>query len=350
MICKNCGTDVTGMAYCPVCGAKVADEEKDNASTAQVKEESRFDYFMYKTFFANGKISYEDAEKGFVIGIIALQILQMVLMIFGITLSVLSVCTLLCVLLDWYSLSKRGIRGAWKIWGIFVTPVYLLIRTRKTNRKYIIPIISFVCVVVSLILAIGNSTNNSFVIKGYVETQEKIDEIDLRDYLPKQNMYLSYEGYEGKISYGYNVYPEYNRVIYSGEDELDALANIGAKEKKYFSSGYYYYDGAMDCLTETSINKFTQQQQNVVYLIPIGKSLKLDDNVSIEDSSYLYTVHTESKSYKDCVAVLKIDTESGRKVTIVTYYAKGIGKVLQVSDSSGKGFEVVSILKEAEKY
>lgn len=152
MFCKNCGTDVTGMVYCPVCGAKVADEEKDNASTTQVKEESKFDHFMYKTFFADGKISYEDAEKGFVIGIIALQILQMVLMIFDITLSVLSVCTLLFVLLDWYSLSKRGIRGAWKIWGIFVTPVYLLIRTKKTNGNNIIPIISFVCVIVSIIM------------------------------------------------------------------------------------------------------------------------------------------------------------------------------------------------------
>ena len=159
MFCKNCGTDVTGMVYCPVCGAKVADEEKDNASTTQVKEESKFDHFMYKTFFANGKISYEDAEKGFVIGIIALQILQMVLMIFGITLSVLSVCTLLFVLLDWYSLSKRGIRGAWKIWGIFVTPVYLLIRTRKANGKYVVPIISFVCVIISIILILFGNNN-----------------------------------------------------------------------------------------------------------------------------------------------------------------------------------------------
>ena len=190
MFCRNCGTNVTNMKYCPKCGTKVeaSDEpyqEDMNMQTSLPKAEklSGFDKFMYKSFYANGKLSYESAGKSYVIGILIIQLIQVLFTLIVGDMPTWSTAVLLIfILLDWYSLSKRGVKGVWKVWGLFVTPIYLLIRAKKTDKKYLLPILSLLCVVAAigilvlqaLLPNVNNLSNDdtSYIMSEYVKKQE----------------------------------------------------------------------------------------------------------------------------------------------------------------------------------
>lgn len=191
----------------------------------------------------------------------------------------------------------------------------------------------------------------AFAIEGYVEIQEgKIESINVEDYLPNEAMTLTYEDMtaEQNLQYYYNVYPEEGKVRYEGESNLDALANSGG-EGRYTSTGYYYYDIRADCLAKVS-SLPGMKEQDVAYLIPMGKSLKLNEISSIQNVSYLFTVSCEAGVYEDCIAVNKTTTLNDTETAIVTYYAKGIGEVLTVTNypNGGMDFRVTDILTKVE--
>lgn len=191
----------------------------------------------------------------------------------------------------------------------------------------------------------------AFAIKGYVEIQEgEIESINVEDYLPNEAMTLTYEDMtaEQSLQYYYNIYPEKGKVRYEGESDLDVLANSGG-ESRYTSTGYYYYDTSADCLAEIS-SLPGMKEQDVAYLIPMGKSLKLNEFSSIQNVSYLFTVSCEAGVYEDCIAVNKTVTLNDAETAIVTYYAKGIGAVLTVTNypNGGMDFRVTDILTKVE--
>lgn len=92
------------------------------------------------------------------------------------------------------------------------------------------------------------------------------------------------------------------------------------------------------------------KEQDVAYLIPMGKSLKLNETSSIQNVPYLFTVSCEAGVYEDCIAVNKTVTLGDAETAIITYYAKGIGEVLTVTNypNGGMDFRVTDILTKAE--
>ena len=53
---------------------------------------------------------------------------------------------------DWHYLKSLGIRGAWRIWGFFLPPVYLFIRAKKTNKNYVWGIVAVVVLLLMVLV------------------------------------------------------------------------------------------------------------------------------------------------------------------------------------------------------
>ncbi len=190
----------------------------------------------------------------------------------------------------------------------------------------------------------------AFAIDGYVEIQEdEINSIDVTDYLPNKAMTLLYKDMVATngLQYYYNIYPNEEKVQYEGVSDTDIMADYGGGNNQT-STGYYYYDAEADCLAEVSDRTLT----DVAYLIPMGKSLEIKGGVTIQNLPYLFTVTCEAGIYEDCVAVIETTdfstSNKSKEIAIVTYYAKGIGKILTVSNyrNGGLDFFVTDILLE----
>ncbi|NBI58649.1 hypothetical protein [Anaerotruncus sp. 1XD42-93] len=190
----------------------------------------------------------------------------------------------------------------------------------------------------------------AFAINGYVEIQEgEIDSIHVTDYLPDKAMTLLYKDMtiESGSQYYYNLYPNEENVQYEGVSDIDIIANYGGGNNQT-STGYYYYDTKADCLAEVSNRTLT----DIAYLIPMGKSLEIKDGATIQNLPYLFTITCEAGIYEDCVAVIEtVDfstSNENKEIATVTYYAKGIGKILTVSNyrNGGLDFFVTDILLE----
>lgn len=191
----------------------------------------------------------------------------------------------------------------------------------------------------------------AFAIKGYVEIQEgEIESINVEDYLPNEAMTLTYEDRtaDQNLQYYYNIYPEEGKVRYEGESVFDVVVNSGG-DSRYTSTGCYYYDTKADCLAEIS-SLPGMKEQDVAYLIPMGKSLKLNEISSIQNVSYLFTVSCEAGVYEDCIAVNKTIMLNDAETATVTYYTKGLGAVLTVTNypNGGMDFRVTDILTKVE--
>lgn len=189
--------------------------------------------------------------------------------------------------------------------------------------------------------------NYAFAIDGYVKIQKgEIDSINVTDYLPNKPMTLVYKDMTGSksLQYYYNVYPNKKNVKYKGVSSLDALANTNGGN--YTSSGYYYYYDKGDCLVEAFKNKVTPKTQHIPYVIPIGKSLEINDSTTIQTVPYLFTVTCGTGTYKNCIAVLKALNFDNKVIMSVTYYAKGIGAILTVANlpNGDHNFRVTDIL------
>lgn len=185
-----------------------------------------------------------------------------------------------------------------------------------------------------------HTPNFAFAVEGYVEIQEgKIDTINVKDYLPDKDMALTYTDNIGKTIYYVAPVPnDENSVEYKHTEEITNYeAVIG---------GTYYYDEKADCLA----NKDRSLGTDTAYIIPMGKSLDEKNNgVSIQDVTYLFTVITDSGTYKDCVCVMK--TEEGSDTTFTTFYAKGIGEILTTTNygtNNKNTFEVANELISIE--
>ena len=353
MFCRNCGTNVTNMKYCPKCGTKVeaSDEpyqEDMNMQTSLPKAEklSGFDKFMYKSFYANGKLSYESAGKSYVIGILIIQLIQVLFTLIVGDMPTWSTAVLLIfILLDWYSLSKRGVKGVWKVWGLFVTPIYLLIRAKKTDKKYLLPILSLLCVVAAigilvlqaLLPNVNNLSNDdtSYIMSEYVKKQEKISEIDITNYLPTDTMTLNYTWIASEtdsIPYYYNLFPQENHIVnFKGESEGDVILNYSSDGEKYITTGSFYYDEKKDCLIKTSQSAFGNYT-TIDYLPSLENKLEQAEDVTVKLDDYLYTVYTKAGTYTDCVAVIERDSSTDTTYTSISYYAKGIGEILVINN------------------
>lgn len=167
-----------------------------------------------------------------------------------------------------------------------------------------------------------HTPNFDFAVEGYVEIQEgKVDTINVKEYLPEKDMTLTYQG-EKSVKTIYYVTPvSDNSVEYKSMNELTSY--------EWIERGTYYYDSKADCLAKTN----TTFNTDVAYIIPIGKSLTQQEK-TIQDVTYLFTVHTKSGIYKDCVGVIETLIMDDSEVTTVYFYARGIGEVLSTTNYS----------------
>lgn len=175
-----------------------------------------------------------------------------------------------------------------------------------------------------------------FAIKEYAEVQPaEVTKISVMDYLPDRDMVLSYTAENSGETTIYQMTRSDDRVEYKSFDPL-----FGEVDGSY----YYYSEEKTDCLMETSTIPGTEDG---IYFLPIGTQLDIRDDITLKTPPYLFTVTISAGTYEDCVCVLKEDTSSDRKVTLATYYAKGVGKVLSVADITGE-FAVYEVLSGIE--
>ena len=179
-----------------------------------------------------------------------------------------------------------------------------------------------------------------FALNRYVEIQPKEkDNIDVASYLPNKDMVLVYEQvYMEKTTKSDRLLlrktvtmnydgdkPAVNYVIEDDQKQaLEQATGVGLNGGLSYETAYY--DKDKDCL-----RKDGQGQMAAAYLIPLGKSLDLDEG-KIQNADFLFTVTTDSGTYTDCtIAVEEIYHKDGSLFSsTVHYYAKGIGEVLSV--------------------
>lgn len=167
MNCKNCGSELKdSYKFCNVCGKQnelfQIPAEKMDAENGIKNNESKFEKFMSEHIYKN--LSANDIEKGSTatsILMVLLQLIKVICLCFDFNISFLFIGEIFCVLSDWFFLSKMGIHGAWKLWGLFLYPVYLFLKARKTNKKYIWSIICAVILVGGVMLSVVFNGVNS---------------------------------------------------------------------------------------------------------------------------------------------------------------------------------------------
>lgn len=190
------------------------------------------------------------------------------------------------------------------------------------------------------------------LIDNYIEVQDKIDKINLTEYLPSENMRLVYESgfQEGKSLQSYiDVTPVNNVVMYYGEVGLDVIANLDNPKYRYMTEGTFAYAEEKNCLEDAHRN--AEGSFLTRYLYQIGEREEMDNGVVMEDLPFLFSVKCEAGEFKDCVAVVSSELYRGKEVYSISYYAKGIGKVLGTSNNNEDGvFNVVEYLKSITYY
>ena len=255
MFCRNCGSDVTDMKYCPKCGTPTA-IENENVTTGEKLKGSKV------------KRKY-------------------VLLMLGVGIALLGIAVI--VLLQ--KLTSEPVSNS--------VENQTSVETSRTN-------------------AIATKLPNYvFAVDGYVEIQsDDIQNVKIIDYLPNRDMTLTYKD-RNDLSTIYYVAPVPNepKVEYRMTEEL---VNFDT-----YLGGEYTYNESTDAIVE-SIHDGGMN----IYLIPIGKASPNIDDISYQVPPYLFTVKIDSKIYEDCVCLLKEDTSTEKRITIATYYAKGIGNVL----------------------
>lgn len=187
MFCKYCGRKLEDSEkFCAICGARtdMQDSPVINTNNPEVSEnkESKFENFMEKWFYKDFKeMTTSQLEKysmAMSVLMLVFQLARIICVWFKLSTTFLFIGELFCVLSDWYFLSKMGIRGAWKLWGLFLYPVYLLIKARKTDRKYIWSILCAVVLIGGLalfcaeIIGVYNATNEGIAENTGSETTE----------------------------------------------------------------------------------------------------------------------------------------------------------------------------------
>lgn len=186
--------------------------------------------------------------------------------------------------------------------------------------------------------------NYAFTLDEYVTAQEgEIDSINLSEYLPNKKMVL--------------VYTTPNMEDFTTTVSVEPLddAHVVYREESSFSSGMalngtFYYDEKGNYLARTIENGNGTTHSDVIYMAPVGKMLEEPEGVTIQDVPYLYTVTTQAGTFENCICVVKEDTTSERKVTFADYYAKGIGRILAVSNFSNGEYSATDELCFIEEY
>lgn len=264
MYCRKCGNKLdSGDVFCSNCGERIVSNAENDESIEYVNnnlqndisnnsqtEETKFDRFMRKTFFQNRELTNDALQQAGQVGIVSIVLLQFVafalLLFFDIEIPSLGI-TLLWWLFDCYVLKKQGIRGVWKIWGVFIIPVYLCIRAKKTSKKYTWAIISIlVCV-----LGIGGAVVSEFY-GGTVVNQEitqdnskENDEEQISSAIHVVKNYFETEYVKGLVGY----YFEYSDVDITTNPDGSFTGCFDMKKKnKYFNddSDLYYVEFTAD--------------------------------------------------------------------------------------------------------
>ncbi len=160
----------------------------------------------------------------------------------------------------------------------------------------------------------------SFAVDEYVEIQSgNIDNVKATDYLPDRDMTLTYEDKNGlSVIYYITPVPNETKVEYRTTEEL---VNFDS-----YLGGEYTYNEESGCILDNVHGGNTN-----IYLIPIGKSSSIDD-ISYQTPPYLFTVETDAGVYEDCICMLYEFSFQSQRKTTATYYAKGIGKILETTN------------------
>jgi len=283
MTCKNCGSEVKASdKFCGMCGTQNELFEISGENDGR-DNETKFEKIMSKHIYKN--LSAGDIENCSTVMSILMVLLQLVRMIcvcFDFSTSFLFVGELFVVLSDWYFLSKMGIRGIWKLWGLFFYPVYLFIKARKTNKKYVWSILCTAILVGGVIMLsivfngvnsgsapnlITENTGNATSIEGKIKSQitslvskynsflEKAiindDSISYQTvmgaFLLQESYFLQYDGdpYVYYAKYAENQNDLYTIMLFFDENGELSKISIGAS----FVTNPNRAEGAYECLS-----------------------------------------------------------------------------------------------------
>lgn len=350
MYCRQCGKEIKETdIYCSNCGAKIELENVeigDDISNITEDKETKFDSFMKKMFFQNKELTNEVLEQAGKINVIGIVLIQFVafalLLLFDIEIPSSGI-TLFWWLFDCYVLKKQGIHGKWKIWGFFIIPVYLCIRAKKTNKKYIWAIISILVCVLGIGGAVvselyggtevsSDSTSNSqlyiWEIDGYSKAQGSEDiNISLFDYIPRQNMTLTYSQWIDSTHK--KSIDTIESTSYDGSHDMDFSTTT--ENWELLSYGYYWYDEQYDCVYKTYIENVLGHESTNAILISNGKSFTFDSGNEISSPPHLFTITTKAGKFEDCLCIGETKEEADGTYTTIRFYAPKIGLVLEES-------------------
>lgn len=373
MYCTKCGNELNDDdVYCSVCETPVS----NNIPTPQSEQHSsKFDAFMTKTFLANGALSYSKAGRIYSSSIILLQVIMLILVLlfndnFGI-----SYASMIFLFLDWYFLSKQGIRGAWKLWGLVLIPLYLLLRELKTERKFIYPILSTAICVISVITVLLSgfsggteevnylSQINAESLKSSQDSISQIQKINFNEEFFTCDNYVTLED-DGIKSITPNIYiPTAGTYLYeeswtqSSEDKatstvtitLDLLNGILFKEDIAGIECYGSYNMTGTSSDDVLVKKYTsnilgQESQNVE-MIRLNRTFDCSDGSQLTSPPNNYTVSVRAGTFENCVCMIKINSAEDYTVS---YYAPLIGKVLEFHHNEEIGWFLYKELIEVQ--
>lgn len=153
MYCSSCGKEIRDTdRYCPGCGAEQKEEENKNLIEMN---ESKIELFMRKNFYKKvNEWSTDELIKistVYSIVFVILQVIRVVLIWLDLSVTGLAFGEIFCLLSDWFFLSKLGVRGFWKAWGLFLVPIYLFMKAKKTDKKYIWGILHAIIMVAGVV-------------------------------------------------------------------------------------------------------------------------------------------------------------------------------------------------------
>lgn len=222
------------------------------------------------------------------------------------------------------------------------TPNVSVSNKQKKGKLIIYPIIAAILIVVVFaIIGLTKFPKNEkydFLIKDVVSVQkDTIDSIDVRSYLPADKIYKEYSQ---ELAKGHPEYDVTKGYYFERNGEYSDYVYVSSSEgMNNYNYGTIYYDEEQDCLIDFN-------QKNSQRILPqIGDRVEQinGNGYILETSKTLFTVKTETMTYKDCIAVISTDTtnEEGYTPQGVAFYAKNIGEVLYLFNAGIENDEKV---------
>lgn len=118
---------------------------------------------------------------------------------------------------------------------------------------------------------------------------------------------------------------EYDNQIHFSRHLINDNSDIIA----FLGNGYYRYDYSTDKMYKIWTESMLGENDEEVVMIPIGKSLTVNNDYEIACPPHLFTVETQAGRFEDCLCMGVVKEEEDGKYTTIRFYAPGIGFVLE---------------------